>query len=265
MSHTLYLFDVDGTLTHPRQVNCLLTFIRLLYSWFGVFDLSCSSSTSKLRNTIETLRAQLRLDNEDNRSIFRFIFAENGVDGYHLGERLGSLSMKDFLGQERMDGFLDYLDGWTTKLALPVERGPFIECRKALINFTLLGRSATEHERQNFIENDTKHHLRESFTTALSSKLTELSLRYDYVMSILCLSTLLSNSLVLHLEARLPSISSLADGTKHSVLTRLSWLMTLHTLAFSSLVIRQSTAAMILKSIMMPARLGFALQGPKWQ
>jgi phosphomannomutase len=135
-------------------------------------------------SAFETLREQLLLDNADNQSIFRFIFAENGVDGYHLGEPLGSLSMRDFLGPKRMDDLLDFLDGCMIKLALPVERGPFMECRKALINISLLGRSATEQERQKFIQNDTEKHLRDLFVRALSPMLTELSLRYEIILSI---------------------------------------------------------------------------------
>lgn len=87
----LFLFDVDGTLTLPRQriKSDMLKEIQQLSSYNDVGIVS-GSDLNKVEEQIGS----------DNLKIFKWVFSENGLNSFKDGLPFHSKSITDYLGED---------------------------------------------------------------------------------------------------------------------------------------------------------------------
>ena len=76
---------------------------------------------------------------------FDFVFPENGLVAYENGIEIGKESIANFMGEEKLQKFINFCLGYMSKIELPVKRGTFIEFRNGLINICPPGRSVSKH------------------------------------------------------------------------------------------------------------------------
>ena len=171
---TIVLFDVDGTLTKPRNriTPEMDDFLRALKSKVSV-GLVGGSDLAKIAEQMEPVgvdsssSAQSILDLVKK---FHYLFAENGLVAFKSGERQETDSIVSSLGEEKLQRFINFSLRYMSELVLPCKRGNFIEFRTGLVNICPIGRSCSQNEREVFAEFDAKHKVREKFVQALKDE-----------------------------------------------------------------------------------------------
>ena len=168
---TICLFDVDGTLTLPRQVI-----------------------TQEMKDFMETLRSKVivgivggsdlpkikeQMGGDYFVSSYDYVFAENGLVAYKNGDLKHKQSITKHLGEEKVQALINFCLGYMSKLNLPAKRGTFIEYRNGLINVCPVGRSCSQDERNAFGAYDKKHHVREEFVKALEKEFGDSGLQFS--------------------------------------------------------------------------------------
>ena len=166
----IFLFDVDGTLTEPRQkiTDDILFFLRLLRTKYPIAIVG-GSDLAKQRE---------QLGNNILKE-FDYIFSENGLIAYKDGELFHKQSIKNFMGQENMNLFINTCLHYLSELHIPVKTGTFIELRNGMFNISPIGRNCSQQERKAFKEYDEKHYVMENMITYLNQNLPELKLKYS--------------------------------------------------------------------------------------
>jgi len=166
------LFDVDGTLTAPMKViqpdveSFLLNEVKPKCTVGLVGGSDFKKIAYQMGGSDEVLKK------------YDYVFAENGLVAYRDGKLLGSESIQQHMGEERLQTFINFALGYMSQLKLPVKRGTFIEFRTGLINVCPVGRSCSQEEREQFFEYDKEHRIRENFVKALEEKFPDLGLVY---------------------------------------------------------------------------------------
>ncbi|GAM20816.1 hypothetical protein SAMD00019534_039910 [Acytostelium subglobosum LB1] len=168
--NTICLFDVDGTLTKPRNVvtaemkQYLATLItRVQLGVVGGSDL---------------VKIQEQLGN-DCVSKFDYLFAENGLNAFKAGAPLAQQSFKNFLGEENLKKFLNFVLHYIADLDIPIKRGTFVEFRNGMLNVSPIGRNCSQSEREEFEKYDKQHNIRSTFVNVLKQKFADLGLQYS--------------------------------------------------------------------------------------
>jgi phosphomannomutase len=150
----LILFDIDGTLTVPRNkitvdmVNELkrLQIIKNLELGFvGGSDLS----------------KQIEQIGIENMNIFTWKFSENGLYSFYKDEIIHKKSITDYLGEDKYQKLINVILEVLSETIIPVKRGNFIELRNGLINISPIGRSCSQEERESFYKYDLENNIRE--------------------------------------------------------------------------------------------------------
>lgn len=103
-------------------------------------------------------------------SKYDYFFAENGLVAYKDGQLLAKESIVEFLGELKLQMFINFALTYMGKLKLPKKRGTFVETRNGLINLCPVGRSCSQSEREEFAAYDKEHRVREEFIDALKSE-----------------------------------------------------------------------------------------------
>lgn len=167
----LYLFDVDGTLTNPRQIileelkNFLLKHVKTKVA----IGLVSGSDYSKI---VE------QMNGEDVTNQFDYVFCENGVMYYQQGELKSNQSILNHAGEKTLQRVINYALAYMSKLELPAKRGNFIEFRSSMINICPVGRSCNQEERDEFSKFDVEHKIRAKFVEALQNEFKDTELRF---------------------------------------------------------------------------------------
>ncbi|KAK7929783.1 hypothetical protein WMY93_006178 [Mugilogobius chulae] len=158
---TLCLFDVDGTLTAPRQkaTQEMSDFLQKLKSKVRVGVVG-GSDLCKIKEQL----------GEDIIQKVDYVFAENGLVAYKNGELLSVQSIQAHMGEELLQDFINFCLNYMAKIKLPKKRGTFIEFRNGMLNVSPIGRSCTQEERQEFFELDKKEKIRETFVSVLKEE-----------------------------------------------------------------------------------------------
>ncbi|WFD25612.1 phosphomannomutase [Malassezia nana] len=170
----LCLFDVDGTLTPARQQVSeeMLATLKELREHVAIGFVG-GSDLSKIRE-------QLQLPGHaDIVTQFDYVFAENGLTAYRLGEQLASQSFIAWLGEDKYKAFVKYVLGYIAQLDIPVMRGTFVEFRRGMVNVSPIGRNASVQERHDFEQFDKQHHIRATFVDALKKQFPDYGLTYS--------------------------------------------------------------------------------------
>ncbi|CAK1546882.1 unnamed protein product [Leptosia nina] len=167
----LYLFDVDGTLTQPRQViteelkQFLLHEVKPRVS----IGLVSGSDYSKI---VE------QMNGEDVTNQFDYVFCENGVMQYRQGALRSQQSILAYIGEHTLQRVINFALGYMSRLELPAKRGNFVEFRCSMINICPVGRSCTQTEREDFSKFDIKHEVRRKFVEALQNEFNGTKLKF---------------------------------------------------------------------------------------
>uniref|UniRef100_A0A2A4JJZ2 Phosphomannomutase n=1 Tax=Heliothis virescens TaxID=7102 RepID=A0A2A4JJZ2_HELVI len=167
----LYLFDVDGTLTKPRQViseelkNFLLEKVK-------------SKVAVGLVSGSDYVKIAEQMDGPEVAAKFDYVFCENGVVQYRGGKLISSESILGHLGEKLLQRVINFSLGYMSNIELPAKRGNFIEFRSSMINICPVGRSCSQSERDEFVKYDSIHSIRQQFVDALKSEFKDSGLTF---------------------------------------------------------------------------------------
>lgn len=154
------LFDLDGTLSLPRQ-KCekkMIDFLAQLRkkSLVGIV------SGSDLHKINEQLGCSAF-------NVADYVFSENGVQGFLNGDQIMSMSIAKELGEDKLKEVINFVLHYIADLEIPIKRGTFVEYRMGMLNFSPIGRNCSLEERLEFYEYDKIHKIREKMVKALES------------------------------------------------------------------------------------------------
>ncbi|KAI8026721.1 hypothetical protein LOK49_LG02G01124 [Camellia lanceoleosa] len=77
-------------------------------------------------------------------------FAENGHVAYKDGKLIGTQSLRSYLGEEKLKGFINFMLDYIADLDIPIKRGTFIEFQSGMLNVLPIGRNCSLEERDTF-------------------------------------------------------------------------------------------------------------------
>ena len=156
--NTIALFDLDGTLTAPRNKASaeMLTFLSELRKTVTTGVVS-GSDRSKINE-------QLGLDAAE---VCDYVFSENGVVACKGVKQIGSSSIAVYLGEAKLKQLINFVLKYFSGIDIPVKRGTFVEYRTGMLNFSPIGRACSQKEREEFFAFDKEHGVRKEFVKAL--------------------------------------------------------------------------------------------------
>ncbi|CAF1259780.1 unnamed protein product [Adineta ricciae] len=167
---TICLFDVDGTVTIPRQsitpeMDMCLQEVRKKC----LIGLVGGSDIVKIAEQIGGTQAIAKYD---------YVFAENGLVGYKNGVQFFEENIQKYVGDDDLQTLINYCLKYLSDIRLPFKRGTFIEFRNGLINVSPVGRNCTQKERDLFEAYDSVHKIRATMIKDLEEKFAHLNLVY---------------------------------------------------------------------------------------
>jgi len=161
MTRQVALFDMDGTLTLPRQQASKETLAYLAHLRERV-SIGIVSGSDLVKIT-----EQLGCNPHE---CFDYVFSENGVVAHDSTGLIGTNSISAFLGEDRLKELINFVLRHFSEVDIPVKRGTFIEYRTGMMNFSPVGRACNQQERIQFFEYDKEHKIRETFVAALKQR-----------------------------------------------------------------------------------------------
>ncbi|AFN82955.1 phosphomannomutase [Encephalitozoon romaleae SJ-2008] len=158
---TIFLFDVDGTLSESR-----------------------ASMTEKMREMLKKLKKKVHIGfvggsdlekqreqiGDDLLELFEYGFPENGVSFYKNGTLKSQEKIINVLGEKFYKEFVGFVLEYLSKMDIPIKRGNFIEYRNSMINISPIGRNCSREERKEFFELDKKEKFRKSMVAAMRER-----------------------------------------------------------------------------------------------
>jgi len=169
---TIVLFDVDGTLTTPRQSITpeLLGFLKMLHNHtdIGIVD---GSDLKKMKEQLG--------DNLQELDFIDYIFSENGLISYQKHITIHQCNICQHMGEEKLEKFINFCLRYLADLDIPIKRGTSIELRQSMLNISPIGRNCSQHERDAFEEYDKIHHIRRNMITTLEKEFPDYDLKYS--------------------------------------------------------------------------------------
>ncbi|KAK4310321.1 hypothetical protein Pmani_018139 [Petrolisthes manimaculis] len=168
---TICLFDVDGTLTKARQVitDDMYQFMMQMREKV-MCGLVGGSDLEKIAEQLGGMEALMKFD---------YVFTENGLVSYKKGQLLNEEDILNYMGEEKLQTFINFALKYMSELKLPAKRGTFVEFRKGLINICPIGRSCSQQERDQFFAYDQVHHIRRKFVRTLEEKFSDSGLVFS--------------------------------------------------------------------------------------
>ena len=165
----LALFDVDGTLTEPRKQVSPETkeFLRKLREKIAIGVVGGSDLVKQ--------KEQLG----DSPSMFDFCFAENGLQYFKDGKHVKTTKITDHTNDKKLGQMISWIQGYMSKIELPVKRGTFIEFRSGMLNVSPIGRNCSREERNEFERYDKKHGIREKMVAAMKEEFADFKFTYS--------------------------------------------------------------------------------------
>eukprot|EP01084_Bolivina_argentea_P175529 303942_1 len=160
----IILFDVDGTLTVPRnkatdEMIAILAQLRKKYTIGMVGGSDLPKQKEQLGDNLLEM--------------FDYVFAENGLTSYKDGKPFHSQSIVSFLGDDKLNAFVSYVMEYLARLQIPKKRGTFIEARTGLINVSPIGRNCSQQEREEYETFDKANGIRTKMVAELTEKFGE--------------------------------------------------------------------------------------------
>lgn len=166
------LFDVDGTLTKPRNKiePHLEDFLYNKVKQICTLGLVGGSDFKKISE---------QMNGDDVVKKFDYVFAENGLLRYKNGVLVGQESIQRYMGEEKLQKVINFCLGYLSKISLPVKRGTFIEFRNGMLNVSPIGRSCSQAERDDFEKYDKIHNIRKNMIETLKLEFPNIGLTYS--------------------------------------------------------------------------------------
>ncbi|MES1908849.1 MAG: hypothetical protein MHM6MM_001702 [Cercozoa sp. M6MM] len=170
----LFLFDVDGTLTVPRNEadDEMLTFLKELRRDHHVGFVG-GSDLPKQQHQLHGQALEL----------FDFCFPENGLVFFEQGEKKDEMTITKHFEQrgqlKRLEEFISRCLVLCAQEDLPYKRGCFVEYRTGLINVSPAGRNCTQEERMEFYAFDQEAKVRAKFIKILQEEFADLELKFS--------------------------------------------------------------------------------------
>lgn len=168
----LCLFDVDGTLTLPRQAitkdfeDYLLNVMKPRVT-LGIVGGSDFTKISE------------QMGGDDVVHKYDYVYPENGLVQYHNGELISKQSIQQHMGEEKLQIFINYVLKYLSNVMLPVKRGTFVEFRAGMLNISPVGRSCSQAERNEFEKYDKINHVRQQMIDSLKKQFPDIGLTYS--------------------------------------------------------------------------------------
>lgn len=167
----LFLFDVDGTLTPPRnKITDEMINILELIKKYEIFEIGFVGGSD-----LEKQKEQLG----DSINFFKYWFPENGLVAYKNQDLFYKSNLLDFFTEEKLQEFISYCLKYLADLKIPKKRGTFFEFRNGLINISPIGRNCNQEERDEFENFDKSYKIREEMIINLKNKFSDLDLVYS--------------------------------------------------------------------------------------
>ncbi|KZT53410.1 phosphomannomutase [Calocera cornea HHB12733] len=172
--HKLCLFDVDLTLTVPRQgaTPAMLELLKELRKKVVIGFVSGSDLVKITEQLVPDGKGNI-LEN------FDYCFCENGLTAFKLGRQLSSHSFIKQVGEERYKKLANFILHYVADLEIPIKRGTFIEFRNGMINVSPIGRNCTTQERNDFAAYDQVHGVRAAMVKVLQEKFSDYGLTFS--------------------------------------------------------------------------------------
>ncbi|KAF1945437.1 phosphomannomutase-like protein [Clathrospora elynae] len=170
---TVLLFDVDDTLTKPRQL-VKPEMLQLL----SALRHKCAIGFVGGSNLVKQ-QEQLGGATADVTSLFDFCFAENGLTAIRMGEVLASQSFIAWIGEDNYKKLTNWILHYIADLDIPIKRGTFIEFRNGMINVSPIGRNASTDERNEYQKYDLENGIRTTMVAKLKEAFPDLGLTYS--------------------------------------------------------------------------------------
>ncbi|KAJ9125618.1 Phosphomannomutase 1 [Naganishia vaughanmartiniae] len=170
---TICMFDVDGTLTVPRQQASkeMLQLLRDLRKECVIAFVGGSD--------LVKIAEQLAVDGQNVVDDFDYGFSENGLVAYKLGKEIARQSFINFVGEEEYKKFVKFVLHYIADLDIPIKRGTFIEFRNGMVNISPIGRNASNQERNEYEVYDKKNGIRAKLVEILQKEFAHLGLTYS--------------------------------------------------------------------------------------
>ncbi|KAK7112075.1 phosphomannomutase 2-like [Littorina saxatilis] len=167
---TLCLFDVDGTLTEPRQK----------------IDKATEDFLKKLKTRVlvglvggsDLVKIAEQMGGDAVHQKYDYVFAENGLMAFKEGNLIEKQNIQKFIGDEILQKLINFALRYMSELTLPCKRGTFVEFRNGMINLCPVGRSCSQEERVQFAEYDKEHQVRPKFVEALRKAFPDAGLEF---------------------------------------------------------------------------------------
>lgn len=168
----LCLFDVDGTLTKPRQAidPKLNAFLIELIKPICSIGLVGGSDLKKISE---------QMNGDDVIHRFDYVFPENGLVQYKHGVEIGRESIERHLGEDKLQLFINFCLNYMSTITLPKKRGTFVEFRTGMLNISPIGRSCSQKDRDDFEQYDKIHGVRKNMIEALKGQFKDIDLTYS--------------------------------------------------------------------------------------
>ena len=172
MKKTLLLFDVDGTLTIPRQKisDDMIEMLHKIYD-DDFIDIGFVGGSD--------YNKQIEQIGNENMDLFLWKFSENGLVTYFENTLIHEKKIIDFLGENNYKRLINVCLRVISETDIPIKRGNFIELRNGMINISPIGRSCNKEERYNFYLYDKQHKIRKNIISLISKELSDLDLQYS--------------------------------------------------------------------------------------
>ncbi|XP_051905933.1 phosphomannomutase 1 [Hippocampus zosterae] len=169
--NVLCLFDVDGTLTAPREKIDpeLDEFFQALRRKVKI-GIVGGSDYSKIAEQLG--------EGDDVIHKFDYVFAENGTVQYKDGRLHSTQAIQNHIGEELLQDLINFCLNYMGLIKLPKKRGTFIEFRNGMLNICPIGRSCSYEERLEFSEIDKREKIKEKFVDALMTEFAGKRLRF---------------------------------------------------------------------------------------
>lgn len=168
---TICLFDVDGTVTAARQ--------KVTKEMEDFMERLREKVTVGLVGGSDLVKILEQLNGNDALNKYDYVFSENGLVAHKAGKLIFQESIIKYVGEEKLQKFINFCMAYMSKLTLPFKRGNFIEVRSGLINVAPCGRSCSKEERNQFEAYDKEHKIREQFIATLKAEFASFNLTYS--------------------------------------------------------------------------------------
>jgi phosphomannomutase len=168
---TLFLFDIDGTLTVPRQkvTQPILDILKQLMDKGYSVGLVGGSDLAKIQEQMGQEVSQQ----------FDYVFSENGLVAFKNGTLINTSSIKNYLSEAQLQELINFCLHYIASLDIPAKRGTFIEFRNGMINVSPVGRNCTQEERIAFNKFDQQHNIRPTMVKKLQETFAHFNLTFS--------------------------------------------------------------------------------------